>query len=64
MGLEMDSEDVEELVQDHTTELATEGLVYSQNEQQKNFAEEQSSKDEEKTEEIIPSASIIEICAK
>ena len=37
MGLEVDSEDVEELVQDHRTELTTEELVYIQNEQQKNF---------------------------
>ena len=62
MGLEVDSEDVEELVQDHSTQLTSQELVYIQNEQQKNLAEEQSSKDEERTEESIPSASIKEIC--
>ena len=64
MGLDIDNEDVEELVQDHSTEFTTEELVYIQNKQQKNLAEEQSSKDEEKTEESIPSASIKKICGK
>ena len=58
MGLEIDREDVEELVQDHSTELTTEELVYIQNEQEQSF------KDEEKTEQSIPSASIKEICSK
>ena len=40
MGLEVDGEDVEELVQDHRTELTTEELVYIRNEQQKNLAED------------------------
>ena len=35
MGLVVDSEDVEQLVQDHRTELTTEELIYIQNEQQK-----------------------------
>ena len=64
MVSEVVSEDVEELVQDYCTELTTQELVYIQNEQQKNLAEEQSSKDEEKTEESIPSASIKDICGK
>ena len=63
MGLEVDSKDVEELVQDHSTQLTTKELIYIQNEQ-KNLAKEQSSKDEEKTEESIPSALIKEICGK
>ena len=64
MCLEVDSEDVEELVQDHKTEFTTKELAYIQNEQQKNLAKEQSSKDDEKTEESIPNALIKKICAK
>ena len=64
MCLEVDSENVEELAQDHRTELTTEEFVYIQNKQQKILAEEQSSKYEEKTEESTPSASIKKICAK
>ena len=59
MGLEVDREDVGDLMQDHSTELTTEELAYIQNEQQ-----EQSAKDEEKTEQSIPSASIKEIYGK
>ena len=47
VDLEVDRKDIEELVQDYRTELTTEELVYIQNEQQKNLAEEQSSKNEE-----------------
>ena len=35
MGLKVDSEDVEELVQDHRKKFTTEELIYIQNEQKK-----------------------------
>ena len=54
MGLEVDSEDVEELVQELRTKLTTEELVYIQNEQQKNLAKKQSSKDEKKLNRVSP----------
>ena len=54
MGLEVDSEDVEELVQELRTKLTTEELVHIQNEQQKNLAKKQSSKDEKKLNRVSP----------
>ncbi|XP_067135000.1 tigger transposable element-derived protein 1-like [Centruroides vittatus] len=63
IGLEVDNEDIEELVEDHSTELTTEELEHLQNEQQRILAEDMSSGEEEGKEDI-PSSVIKEICAK
>ena len=47
MGLELNAEDVEELVEEHRTELSTEELPDLQKEQQQIVAEEISSGEEE-----------------
>ena len=52
LGLEVDRENVEKLVQDHRTELTTEELVYIQKEQQKNLAQKQFFKNEEKLKRV------------
>ncbi|XP_036212432.1 tigger transposable element-derived protein 1-like isoform X2 [Myotis myotis] len=55
MGLEVDDDDVEELVEDHNTELTTEELQDLQREQQQPAAEERSS---EEGREDIPTSLI------
>ncbi|KAK1327547.1 hypothetical protein QTO34_013049 [Cnephaeus nilssonii] len=55
MGLEVDDDDVEELVEDHSTELTTEELQDLQREQQQPAAEERSS---EEGREDIPTSLI------
>lgn len=60
MGLEVNNEDIEELVEEHNQDLTTEELQELHREQQKVFMHEVSS-EEEKVE--ITSAEIQEICA-
>ncbi|XP_023238521.1 tigger transposable element-derived protein 1-like isoform X3 [Centruroides sculpturatus] len=60
MGLEMNDEDVEELVDDHKIELTIEELQHLHNQQQKEVAEEIFSEEEAK---IISSAEIKELCS-
>lgn len=60
MGLEVNDEDIEELVEEHNQDLTTEELQELHREQQKVFMEKVSS-EEEKVE--ITSAEIREICA-
>lgn len=64
MGLEMDNDDVEELVEEHSNELTTEELQHLQAEQEKNLAEDMSSEGEEEGKEEVPSSVIKEMCAK
>lgn len=52
MGLEVNSDDIEELVKDHDEELTTDELVTLQNEQHKVLTEEQSSEEEDEREMI------------
>ncbi|XP_036357762.1 uncharacterized protein LOC118762892 [Octopus sinensis] len=63
MGLNVDSEDIGVLVEDHRAELTTEELIHLQNEQQKTLAEEMTSGEEERKEDV-PSYLIKAICAK
>ncbi|XP_074170474.1 uncharacterized protein LOC141567452 [Rhinolophus sinicus] len=62
MGLEVSSDDVEELVEDHKTELTTEELQNILTEQQQAATEELSS--EEAGRESVSNALIKEMCAK
>ena len=62
MGLEVDGNDLEELIEDHSGELTTDELVDRQNEQLKTLKEEQSSDDEEPV--TVSTARIKEICSK
>ena len=62
-SLEVDSENIEELVEDHATKLTKEEFVHLQNKQQKNLAKEQSFQEKEEIEDI-PSFLIKQICAK
>ncbi|XP_034954627.2 tigger transposable element-derived protein 1-like [Zootoca vivipara] len=66
MGLEVSSDDIEELVQDHKTELTTEELQNILTEQQQAATEELSEEEEEEEErqESLPTALIKEMCAK
>ncbi|XP_028648887.1 tigger transposable element-derived protein 1-like [Erpetoichthys calabaricus] len=64
MGLEVDNNDVEELVEEHSNELTTEELQHLQAEQEKNLAEDMSSEGEEEGKEEVPSSVIKEMCAK
>ncbi|XP_026547967.1 tigger transposable element-derived protein 1-like, partial [Notechis scutatus] len=52
MGLEVDSDDIEELVKDHDEELTADELVALQNEQHKVLTEEQSLGEEDESEVI------------
>ena len=62
MGLEVDVNDLEELIEDHSGELTTDELVDLQNEQLKPLKEEQLSDDEEPV--TISTVSFKEICSK
>ncbi|KAF6390255.1 hypothetical protein mRhiFer1_007835 [Rhinolophus ferrumequinum] len=62
MGLEVSSDDVEELVEDHRTELTTEELQNILTEKQQAETEELSSEEEER--ESVSTALIKEMCAK
>ncbi|XP_028575874.2 uncharacterized protein LOC114592144 isoform X1 [Podarcis muralis] len=65
LGLEVSREDVEELVEDHKTELTTEELQNILMEQQQAATEELSEEEEEeKRRENVPTALIEEMCAK
>ncbi|XP_025099953.1 tigger transposable element-derived protein 1-like [Pomacea canaliculata] len=61
IGLEVDNDDVEELVEEHDNELTTEELQHLQAEQEKNLAENISSEREEEGKEEFPSSMIKEI---
>ena len=63
MGLEVNNEDVEELLEDHRDELSTEELAQLQKQLQKAIVEEISSEEEEGREDV-PASLIREICAK
>jgi len=63
MGLEVNNEDVEELLEDHKDELSTEELERLQKQLQKATVEEISSEEEEEREDV-PTSLIREICAK
>lgn len=63
MGLEVSDDDIEELVEEHSTELSTEELKLLQKEQQKRVLQEMSSEEEEGREDV-PCAFIKEMCAK
>lgn len=63
MGLEVNNEDVEELLEDHKDELSTEELEQLQKQLQKAIVEEMSSEEEEGREDV-PTSLICEICAK
>ena len=64
LGLEVDSDDVEELVEDHKEELTTEDLLQLKEEQVKDIEQaiKSSSEDEEEREEIS-SAEVQKICS-
>ena len=65
LGLEVNEEDIEELLDDHKEDLNTTELQELQNEQQKTLAEEHSSHSEdEEREEVVPSEVIREVLAK
>ena len=63
MGLEVNNEDVEELLEDDKDELSTEELEQLQKQLQKAMVEEMSWEEEEGREDV-PTALIREICAK
>ena len=63
IGLEINSEDVEELVKDHKNEISLEKQEQLQEQQQKMIVEEMSSEEEEGREDV-PSSLICKICAK
>jgi len=63
MGLEVNNEDVEELLEDHKDELSMEELEQLQKQLQKAIVKEMSSEEEERRGNI-PTSLIHEICAK
>ena len=63
MGLEVNNEDVEELLEDHKDELSMEELEQLQKQLQKAIVEEMSSEEEEGRDDV-PTSLIREICAK
>ncbi|XP_076036386.1 uncharacterized protein LOC143022170 [Oratosquilla oratoria] len=62
MGLDVDSDDVEELVEDHRNELNTEELQELHREQQEEVVEELSSSEKESSKGSISTAEIKELC--
>ncbi|KAM3922863.1 tigger transposable element-derived protein 1-like [Leptodactylus fuscus] len=63
MGLDIQQDDINELVEGHAAELTTEDLMHLQQQQQKDMVEEISSEEEERVEDIS-SGLIHEMCAK
>uniref|UniRef100_A0A2D4Q5L4 HTH CENPB-type domain-containing protein n=2 Tax=Micrurus TaxID=8634 RepID=A0A2D4Q5L4_MICSU len=63
MGLNIQQDDINELVEGHAAELTTEELMHLQQQQQKDMVEEISSEEEERVEDIS-SGLIHEMCAK
>jgi len=63
IGLEVNNEDVEEILEDHKDELSTEELEQLQKQLQKTIVEEMSL-DEEEGREDVPTSLNHEICAK
>ncbi|XP_036130983.1 tigger transposable element-derived protein 1-like [Molossus molossus] len=63
MGLDIQQDDINELVEGHAAELTTEELMHLQQQQQKDMVEEISSEEEERVEDIS-SGLIHEMCAK
>nr|XP_053631974.1 tigger transposable element-derived protein 1-like [Cherax quadricarinatus] len=64
LGLEVSGEDVEELVEDHREELATEELQELHLQQQEITAQEIAAEEEEERWRKVPSSKIKDICAK
>ena len=58
LGLDVDGEDLEELVEEHTQELTTDELIQLHKEQQREVIEELSSGEEEVKKDTIPSSEI------
>ena len=63
LGLEMDSDDIDDLLEEHHVELTTEELLHLQAEQKKTLEEEMSSEEEEGRKDA-PSSLIKDVCAK
>ena len=63
LGLEIDNDDVEELLDEHQAELTTEELLRLQNEQKKMLEEEMSSEEEEARKDA-PTSEIKQMCSK
>ena len=64
MGLEVNREDIDNLVDSHSTELTTEELLHLQQQQQQDLIEEQGSSEDEIVREDVSSALINNMCAK
>ena len=62
MGLEVNEEDIQELVEEHGQELTTDELMDLHREQQQKVMEEISSAEEKKAEESLTSDEIREMC--
>ncbi|KAF2358657.1 hypothetical protein FHG87_010586 [Trinorchestia longiramus] len=63
-GIEVNREDIDELVEGHSSELTTEELLYLQQQQQQDLAQEQESSEDEDVCEEASSAVINGMCAK
>lgn len=63
LGLEINNDDVEELLDEHQAELTTEELLHLQNEQKKKLEEEMSSEEEEAKKDA-PTSEIKQMCSK
>ena len=61
LGLEIDNDDVEELLDEHQAELTTEGLLHLLNEQKKNL---EMSSEEEEAKKDAPTSENQQICSK
>lgn len=64
LGLEVDKDDIDELVESHSTELTVEELLHLQQQQQQDLIVEQESSEEDEVREDVPSSLISEICSK
>ncbi len=64
MGIEVNREDIDELVEGHSSELTTEELLYLQQQQQQDLVQEQESSEDEDVREEASSAVINDMCAK
>ena len=62
LGLEVDNDDIQELIDEHTSQLTTEELLHLQNEQKKNL-EEEHSEEEGAGREAAPTAELKEACS-
>ena len=64
MGTEVNREDIDELVEGHSSELTTEELLNLQQQQQQDLVQEQESSEDEDVREEASSAVINDMCAK